>query len=418
LTLDGILARYSGGFGRGIPSKGTTEPIRDLALASILKPGWFVMTELRFPDLRRAAGLVLLGVLLLASGHAPAAGNFPSAFVVAGVPVDATAEDAVAAREAARTEGERIAFRRLLERLTAKADWGRLPSPSGPEISALVQDFEVSNERSSGVRYLASYTFRFNPTGVRRLLKAANLTVTELASKPVVLVPVLKTGETVRLWDDPNPWREAWSRTPGAGGLVPWVVPAGNAEDRQSFDPVAAQEARADALAALSARYGSGDVVIVTAIPSGGTPAVLDITISRYSPEGTPETETTEVTGAKLDAALYQAGVQAAMHEMEESWKKLTLTSSPAGEQDSTQEVVVPIRSAGDWAAVRERLAKVPVVRSTDLELMSRAEVRLRLRIRADDALLRVALAQQDLVLTPGKPYGVLQLHSRAAGGP
>jgi hypothetical protein len=372
------------------------------------------MTELRFPDLRRAAGLLLF-VLLLVGGQALAAGNFPPAFVVAGVPVDATAQDAVAAREAARAEGERLAFRRLMERLAPKSEWSRLPSPSGPEISALVQDFEVSNERASGVRYLGSYTFRFSPNGVRRILKAANIPITELASKPVVLVPVLKAGDGAKLWDDPNPWRAAWSATPGSGGLVPFVVPAGDLNDVHSFDAPAAADPKPDQLAKLSGRYGGGDVVIVTATPSAGGEAALDITISRYSPEGTPDTVTTQVTGPRLDGMLYQAGVQAAMRELEENWKKLTVGTGSTGDQDGMIEVVVPLKAAGDWAAVRERLAKVPVVRGTDLELMSHAEVRLRLKIHADDNLLKVALAQQDLMLTPGKPYGVLQLHSRAA---
>jgi hypothetical protein len=61
-------------------------------------------------------------------------------------------------------------------------------------------------------------------------------------------------------------------------------------------------------------------------------------------------------------------------------------------------------------------LTKVPVVRGTEVELMGTTEVRLRLKIRADDTLLRVALAQQDLVLTAGKPYAVLRLHRNATG--
>ena len=377
------------------------------------------MTELRFPDLRRTL-LPLLAVLLLAvGGPALAAGNFPPAYVVAGVPVDATAQDAVAAREAARAQGQKIAFRRLLERLTPKTEWGHLPSPSNEEIAALVQDFEVSNERSSGVRYLGSYTFRFSPTGVRRMLKAANIPITELASKPVVLVPVLKIGGSARLWDDPNPWRQAWSSTPGSGGLVPWVVPAGDLNDVSSLDAPAAQEPKPDQLAHLSARYGGGDVVIATATASEASGATLDITISRYSPDGTPESSTTQVTGARVDASLYQAGVQASMHELEDGWKKLTTGSSggavAGSDADGMIEIVVPIKTARDWAQVRERLAKVPVVRGTDLELMGHAEVRLRIKVHADDNLLRVALAQQDLVLTPGKPYAVLQLRSRAA---
>ncbi|MGB8842937.1 MAG: DUF2066 domain-containing protein [Aliidongia sp.] len=376
------------------------------------------MTELSFPDLRRATRLALLGLLWICSGPAVAAGAFPPAFVVAGVPVDATAQDAVAAREAARSDGERTAFRRLLERLSPKADWGRLPAPGAAEISAMVQDFEVSNERSSGVRYLGSYTFRFKPGAVRHLLQAAHIPITELASKPVVLVPAFRSADSVKLWDEPNPWRDAWKQTPGTGGLVPWTMPAGDLTDVQTLDAASTRDPNPEQLERLSARYGNGDVVIVTASAAGGTPATLDITVSRYSPEGTPDSVTTEVSGPRLDAALFQAGVQVALHELEEGWKKFTVPASPTAgaESDSTQEVVVPIKSAADWAAVRDRLAKVPVVRGTDVELMSSAEVRVRLKIRADDALLRVALAQQDLILTAGKPYGVLRLHRSVAG--
>ena len=373
------------------------------------------MTELRFPDLRPLAGLLLVALLLIGGGSW-AAGNFPPAYVVAGVPVDATAENAVAARDAARAQGQKIAFRRLLERLAPKSEWGRLPNPGDAEIAALVQDFEVANEHASGVRYLGSYTFRFSPNGVRRLLRTAGISVTELASKPVVLVPLLKTGETVTVWGEPNPWRDAWKTTPGSGGLVPFIVPPGDLADVQTFDGPVAAEPKPEQLHALSARYGSGDIVVATAVATGGSEAALSITVSRYSPDGTPDTSTTSVSGAKLDGSLYQAGVQAAMRELEESWKKLTVAGTGAGDQDSMIEVIVPIKSAAEWAAVRDRLSRVSVIRGTDLELMGHGEVRLRLKIKADPNLLKVALAQQDLILTQGTPYGVLQLHSHAAG--
>jgi hypothetical protein len=386
------------------------------------------MTERCFADLRRAACLLAVGLLVLA-GPVLAAGNFPSAFVVSAVPVDATAQDAVAAREAAQAQGQRTAFRRLLERLTSKTDWPRLPQSSPAEIAGLVQDFEVSNERSSGVRYIGNYTFRFSPNGVRRLLRSAGITINELASKPVVLVPVLRMGQSVKLWDDQNPWRAAWAGTPGAGGLVPWVVPTGDATDAATLDAAGALAPKPDQLAKLSARYGGGDVVVATAVATEGGSAAIQITVSRYSPDGTPDNATAQVTGPKLDSTLYLSGVDAATHELEESWKKLTTQSSSSsssggdsgagvgaggGEQDGLIEVVVPIRSAHDWAEVRERLSKVPVVHGTDLELMTRREVRLRIKIRADDNLLHVALAQQDLTLTPGKPYDILQLRGGA----
>jgi Uncharacterized protein conserved in bacteria (DUF2066) len=377
------------------------------------------MTERRFRDLSLAVWFLLCG-LILAPAASQAAGGFPSAFIVAGVPVDATAQDAVAAREAARAEGERVAFRRLLERLTAKSDWARLPMPGTQEIAALLLDFEVAGERNSGIRYLATYTYRFSPVGVRRLLKAAEIPFSELASKPVVLVPVLDTGDAVRLWDDPNPWRAAWNQVPSGAGLVPVIVPSGDLADVQALDAAAARSPKPEQLTALAQRHGNDDVAIVTATPHDGSPATLDISVSRYSPDGTPDTSTTEVSGPKLEPALYEAGVQAAMKELEEGWKKLTLSAGGGG-QDMIIEISVPIKAAADWAAVRERLGKVPLVRASELELMSHDEVRLKLKIRGTDDLFKVALAQEDLVLTPaqppGQPLAMLQLRSQAAGG-
>jgi hypothetical protein len=386
------------------------------------------MTEQRFPDLHPsavvpnmsripaalAAMLALVALVIGGSGHAVAATNFPSAFVVAGVPVDATAQNAVAAREAARLQGQRAAFRRLLERLTPKSAWPRLPMPGDETVVNLVQDFEVANERSSGVRYLANYTFRFNPTGIRKLLHAAGLPITELASKPVVIVPVLKSGTSTRVWDAPNPWRDGWTAAPGNSGLVPWTVPIGYLADVGTMDAAAASDPKPDQLQALAQRYGNGDVVVATAMPSvSGDEAALEITVSRYGPDGTPESASTRVTGPKPDAALYQAGVQAAVRELEEQWKKLTFSAN--GDQENQLEVSILVASAHDWAVVRDRLTKVPMVRATELELMTHSEVRLRLKIKGDTNLLKVALAQQDLVLTMTNPYATVQLRNRTA---
>src|SRR3990167_2989805 len=55
-------------------------------------------------------------------------------FDVTGVAVDVTADTAAAARERAIAEGERAAFRRLLERLTLRSDHSRLPELPRAEI--------------------------------------------------------------------------------------------------------------------------------------------------------------------------------------------------------------------------------------------------------------------------------------------
>jgi len=372
------------------------------------------MIERRFPGLRMtrfgglAAAALALSVLLPA---APAiAAGFPPAYVVADVPVVATADSSVNAREAARAQGVHKAFRQLLERLTAKTDWARLPQPSDDTINNLMQDFEVKDEHSSSVRYLASYTYRFSPNGVRKLLRDAHLNVTELASKPVVIVPAIQTGGTTRLWDDPNPWLAAWSASDGKSGLVPWILPSGDLADVQAFDVPDVTKPTPEHLQALSKNYDNGDVVVALAVPGN---AGIDVTLSRYSPDGATDPVTVQVPGGKPDATLYAAAVVASEKALEDKWKALTLASSAGtGDQETILAINVPITSAADWGAVRDRLGKIQFVRGSQVDLFARTEVHLRLRVRGDANLLRIGFSQQDLVFTPGDPLATLALRT------
>lgn len=372
------------------------------------------MIERRFPGLRMtrfgALGAAILALAVLLRAGPSAAAGFPPAYVVADVPVDATAQSSVQAREAARAQGVHKAFRQLLERLTAKTDWARLPQPSDDAINNLMQDFEVKDEHSSSVRYLASYTYRFSPNGVRKLLRDAHLTVTELASKPVVIVPAMQTGGTTRLWDDPNPWLAAWSAADGKAGLVPWLLPSGDLADVQAFDAPDVAKPTPEHLQALSKNYDGGDVVVALAVPGADG---IDVTVSRYSPDGAADPVTIQVpgqvSGGKPDAALYAAAVVATEKALEDKWKSLTLGG---GDQETILSVNVPITSAADWGAVRDRLARIPFVRGQQVDLFARNEVHLRLRVRGDANLLKIGFAQQDLVFKPGDPLATLALRT------
>src|SRR5260370_39111716 len=173
---------------------------------------------------------VFLAVQRPPSG-ALAASTADDIFTVPDIAVDATANSALAAREAARIDGQRRAFGVLIERLTLAADRGRVPRLSDQQLTELVRDFEVANERSSAVRYLAAYTFRFRAGDVRRLLADAGVPFAETVSKPVVVLAVLRRCESAPMWDDPNPWRGAWADRQVAAGPVPFLLPLGDAAD-------------------------------------------------------------------------------------------------------------------------------------------------------------------------------------------
>ena len=102
-----------------------------------------------------AAAFLLLVLALGAPGPARAADDDPYS---ATIKVDATADSASKAREAARIDGQRRALTAIAERVSG-GNPVKLPKLDDNAIANLVANFEVANERMSAVRYIAEYTF-------------------------------------------------------------------------------------------------------------------------------------------------------------------------------------------------------------------------------------------------------------------
>jgi hypothetical protein len=332
-------------------------------------------------------------------------------FTVASVPVDATAASAIAAREAARTDGQRRAFAILLGRLTLAADHARLPRVPDAKLTDMVRDFEVANERSSAVRYLADYTFRFRPEEVRQLLRGAGIPFAETVSKPVTVLPVLRQGGSAVLWDDPNPWREAWADRKGQGGLVPLVVPLGEAADVTAVSPDQAVAGDPDALAAIAARYGGGDVLIAQATFGDG--AQLDIAVRRVSGAiVTPiSTATFRPNPDESQADMMARAVTSAVADLEEVWKRQTLLGSG---EESVLTADVPIGGLADWLYVRDHLKGVAAISRSDILMLGKSAARLEIHYSGDPARLQLALAQRDLTLSGSGASWTLQRRGAA----
>ena len=350
----------------------------------------------------RAPICAFVAGVLITAGATAARVQAIDVFEVKGVHVDVTAETAAAAREEALADGERLAFRRLLERLTLLADRDRLPELGREEITAYVKDFSVAEEKASAVRYLATLDFRFKQEDVRRLLIDYALPFAETTSKPLLVLPVYEAAGALMLWDDPNPWRDAWAARPIAGGLVPLVLPLADLSDIAAIGAEQAVEGDAQRLAAIAAKYGAGDVLVAHGIlrldTRRGLPD-LEVYLTRY---GTALQEQTMVqtfaaaANESLDELLRRAAA-ALTRQVEDNWKRDNLLRFG---RPAVLAVTVRIRGLGDWLAVRKRLQGVAVIRRTDLVLLSRAEVRVNLHYIGESEQLTLALEQADLTLS------------------
>jgi hypothetical protein len=362
--------------------------------------------------------LVIAWIGPLASSSASAATKNADVFTIGKVAVDISAKTGEAARTLAIASGERAAFQRLLKRLIPKRDRYRLPDPSDETIRDLVRGFEVEEEQPSARRYVATLNVRFKAKAVRRLLREAEISFAETRSKPLVVLPLLRIGGELRLWKNPNPWREAWAQRGRGDGLVPLIVPLGDLADVALITAEQALQGKAGPLRRIAQRYGAADALIAVASieEKSGHIQRVAFNVSRFGTATIEQTFIDSVTGAagETSEALLHFAANEAAERVEESWK---LGNMLRFDEERELAIVVPLRSLEGWIEVRRRLAGVVYVRETRLTSLSRNEARLRLRYLGDESQLVNALAQSDLALIQEGEHWLLRLDERAAMG-
>jgi len=367
---------------------------------------------------RPLGGLLLLLGMMMQTGLALAEDQ--SEGFSATVSVDATADSAAAARELARVDGQRRALVLIIDRLSGSPASAKLPKLDDKTITDMVESFEVANERMSAVHYLADYTFHFRPSKVRRLAHIADSSPTEVNSKPsvvegggkpLIVLPVYKDSATTVLWDDPNPWREAWGRRSADSAIVRLTVPLGDASDLAIIDAGRAEAGEPDALTAIAQRNGGDEAIVAlaTAKREGDQLVGLDVSIRRYRSGRLADTNSRTLganPGENADDFLKRAADTIAS-EIASGSKK---SPGPRSDQQASLAASVPIGSIGEWVRVRDRLASVPAIRKVDLLSLNRHEAKIQIKYIGGSDQLRSSLAEVDLGLDGTDPVWRLQL--------
>ncbi len=385
---------------------------------------------------RRIAGAAFLSMLLLGQvAGEPARAQDADPFS-ATVKVDARADTVVKARETARVEGQRRALASVAERLSGGAGPVKPPKLDDKSITDLVANFEVANERMSAVRYIADYTFHFRPAETRRVLGVAapSAGAAEPSSKPIageglakpnvaepnarltVIIPVFESAGQAVLWDDPNPWREAWEQAPAVSGSA--VVPLGDAGDLAAIDAVKARAGDADAVTAIARRNGGDAAVVAVAVLRGppDRPNGIDVRLRRFQ-GGRPVDTRSESYSAgpgESTADLLRRAVAAIGPDIVVS-RAPEAPSSAAPEHDQTLTAVLPINSLEDWLRARERLQAVPAIRKVTVAALSRQEATIAIDYTGTIEQLKSELAKINLDLV--RRESQWQLARDGAGG-
>ena len=154
---------------------------------------------------------MLAAVALVCTCATARAAGGDTVYKVANYPVEASAKNAVAAKDKALADGQSAALRSLLKRIVPVTAYRQLSNLKGVEAANLLSGVSVRSERNSGTDYIASLDFSFLKDGVRQTLNGANVPFVDIQAEPTTVITALRQGNPPTTVNDKSLWRRAWS---------------------------------------------------------------------------------------------------------------------------------------------------------------------------------------------------------------
>jgi hypothetical protein len=343
----------------------------------------------------RKATLRLGIAATLAVGASIGASAAEDVFTVANYPVEARADNAVAAKERALADGQQAAFRSLLKRLVSVTAYARINRLKDIKAGELVEGVKVRSERNSSTDYIASLDFSFQSKAVRELLRREGIPFTDEQAPALTVVPVWRTDASTAPRDLPA-WTNAWQGLDLEHALTPVKLQALKKEI--AADKVnALADGDGSAIRAFVAGYGS-ELVILAVAEQDTAAKRLNVTLTGRDAVGAftlkraYRIDPADAGYASELAAVVSLGI------LEGRWKAIKSGGGiAAGSADLA--IVVEFRGMSEWQDISRKLGSTPGVEELDVAGLSARGARVTLRYAGGAERLAEALARQGLNL-------------------
>lgn len=324
-----------------------------------------------------------------------------SDFKIEGVEVDVTAENAVQAREKAFEEAQLKAFKQLAERVLSPEDFEHFAMPDLTVISGYVQDFEVTNEQLSTVRYKGTYTFRFRPDAITGHMHQADtsfsIPLAQSGLLPVLILPYTQDLGGTNIWDEQNPFMKAWQRAittnrdPSVRNQLGTIVPIGDLLDIQQVYDDPALSYIHHQIQRITARYEARESIIAIAerTPNGG----LDVSLYKTE-RAAPEFLTTARIPANPgypEMQLYDAAVRESLKFLNQAQKQVTQIDPS---QMNSIKGRVGFSGIQEWLRLKRAVENIPSTKDISVQGLKPKEAIIMIEFLGTETQFLQALSQ------------------------
>lgn len=364
-----------------------------------------MLNEARNGVARRLAPALAVGLSLAAATGAQAA-PADAPFTVGNYPVEARADNAVAAKERALAEGQQAAFRSLLKRLVPVTAHARLKTLVKLRSGDLIEGMRVRSERNSATDYIANLDFTFQAQAIRDLLRRENIPFVDEQAPALTVVPVWRASTPGAPPRDEAAWTAVWRGLDLEHALTPVKLQTLKKEIRaEAVDGLVAGDG--NAIRSLVAAYGSEYILVALAEIDEGARR-LNVTLSGRDAVGA----FTLKRAYRLDAsdanyASEFAGV-VSLGILEGRWKAIKARGggsgpvggvAPSSGGGSDLLIAVEFRGMSEWQDISRKLAATPGVDQLEVAGLSARGARVTLRYADGAERLAEELQQKGLAL-------------------
>lgn len=329
-------------------------------------------------DVNRLFQTIVFAAIILIASVAPAMAN---PFTVAGIRIDATANNAADAQAIAISQGQTRAAEILIARLTLPQDLADslLPVLDTSMASQLVAGYDIANERRSPTRYIADLTVTFDRRAIRNLLRSYDLPYVETPQPTMLVIPVLQGGSQPVVWE--GPWYEIWASGRFENGLTP-AVGLGQYEDngaplgRSYITASQAMSMDQNVLEELALLYGVDRVAVIAARQGSNsvsaTGQYVDFSLSEPAYTRLP----TVASGQGFEGAANRL-----IDELDLAWKEQSIVRNT---NVSELQITVLHRNIRDWRTLQTAIAGASLISDARLDALSVQGAVMTLSYRGD----------------------------------
>jgi len=322
-----------------------------------------------------------------------AAGNV---FQVDCIKVDVSATSTTLARSTALQQGQARALSIAMRRLAKQEEWEKLPDIRTLDIENMVEVLRISDEKTGPTRYLATLSIQFKAAPLRDLLRSYGVAVTEVQSKPALLLPVLEDLQGLQAWGE-HWWQTSWRDFDIDNNPAPLLLPLGglddsliaNAEDILIGDPAKLQM--------LNDRYGTQTVIVAHALAD--VEGQLGVTAYIFGEEESDVIVRTYRTGEPHED-MGRVAIDEIASALAERWKQVAAVAS---DEKQILRVRADYPSLKEWTRLLSRLNEAKLVREVTIVELAKSYAYLDLAYIGSVTQLGGNLGQRGLMLVEGE---------------